>query len=66
MTERTRMSPPVAIRAVTTPVETVTVAPRRVTVTFLSGAAGVPALRVSRPVPELTAWAVHLREPSGQ
>ncbi len=60
------VAPDLPIFAVMTPVETVIVPPLVSTVTFLAGAAASPAARVSLPLPELTAWAVHLSEPSGQ
>lgn len=66
MTDLMRVAPDVPIFAVMTPVETSMVPPRLPTVTFLAGAAGAPAASVSLPDPELTACAVHLREPSGQ
>lgn len=65
-TDLTRVEPLLPIFAVMTPVETSMVPPCLSTVTFLSGAVGVPAASVSFPEPELTACAVHLREPSGQ
>lgn len=66
VTDLMRVAPDVPIFAVMTPVETSMVPPRLSTVTFLAGAAGVPAARVSLPEPEPTAWAVHFSEPSGQ
>lgn len=47
--------PDLPILAVMTPVDMSMVPPRLPTVTFCSGAAGVPAVRVSLPVPELMA-----------
>lgn len=66
VTDLTRVAPDLPILAVMTPVEMSMVAPRRSTVTFFCGAAGAPVVRVSLPAPELTACAVHFREPSGQ
>lgn len=66
VTDLIRVAPDLPIFAVMTPVETVMVPPLLSTVTFLSGTAASPAARVSLPSPELTAWAVHLRDPSGQ
>lgn len=66
LTDLTIVEPDLPILAVMTPVEMSMVPPLLSTVTFFSGAAGVPAVRVSLPSPEPTAWAVHLREPSGQ
>ncbi|BDE38291.1 hypothetical protein SLITK23_15360 [Streptomyces lividans] len=66
MTDLISADPDVPILAVMTPVDMSMVPPCRATATFLAGAAGVPAARVSLPLPEATAWAVHLREPSGQ
>ncbi len=66
VTDLMRVEPFLPILAVMTPVDTSMVPPRLSTVTVLPGAAVSPAVRVSLPEPELTAWAVHLSEPSGQ
>lgn len=66
MTDLTIVEPDLPIFAVMTPVEMSMVPPFLSTVTFFSGAAGAPAARVSLPLPEPTACAVHLRDPSGQ
>lgn len=66
VTDLMSVEPFLPIFAVMTPVETSMVPPLLSTVTFLAGAAASPAARVSLPEPELTAWADHLREPSGQ
>ncbi len=66
VTDLISVDPEVPIRAVMTPVDMSMVPPCRSTVTFLAGAAGAPGASVSLPFPEPTAWAVHLREPSGQ
>ncbi len=66
VTDLIRVDPDVPILAVMTPVDMSMVPPRRSTVTFRAGAAGLPAVRVSLPLPEPTACAVHFREPSGQ
>ncbi len=66
LTDLISVAPDLPILAVMTPVEMSTVPPLLSTVTFFSGAAAWPAARVSLPLPELTACAVHLREPSGQ
>lgn len=66
VTDLMSVAPDLPIFAVMTPVETVITPPLLSTVTFFSGTAASPALKDSLPVPELTAWAVHLSEPSGQ
>lgn len=66
VTDLISVAPDLPILAVMTPVETSMVPPRLSTVTFLAGAVVSPGLRVSLPLPEPTACAVHLREPSGQ
>ncbi|MGX1371359.1 hypothetical protein RKD19_006718 [Streptomyces canus] len=66
VTDLMRVAPDLPIFAVMTPVETVIVPPLWSTVTFLSGTAASPAVSDSLPLPEATAWAVHLSEPSGQ
>ncbi len=66
VTDLTIVDPFLPIFAVMTPVETSMVPPLVSTVTSFAGAVGVPAVSVSFPLPEPTAWAVHLREPSGQ
>lgn len=66
VTDLTSVEPLLPIFAVMTPVDMSMVPPLLSTVTFLSGAAGSPVLSVSFPESELTACAVHLREPSGQ
>lgn len=66
VTDLTSVEPLLPIFAVMTPVDMSMVPPLLSTVTDLSGAPGSPAARLSFPDPELTACAVHLREPSGQ
>ncbi len=67
VTDLMSVAPDLPILAVMTPVDTSIVPPLLSTVTFCSGAAASPAARVSSPEPpELTACAVHLRDPSGQ
>lgn len=66
VTDLMSVAPDLPIFAVMTPVETVIAPPLLSTVTFLSGTAASPAVRDSLPLPELTAWAVHLSDPSGQ
>lgn len=67
VTDLTSVEPDLPMRAVMTPVDMSMVPPRLSTVTFAVGASGAPAASVSCPAPpELTAWAVHLRVPSGQ
>lgn len=60
------VAPNLPILAVMTPVDMPMALPCLPMVAFFAGAAGLPTVRVSVPEPELTACAVHLREPSGQ
>lgn len=67
VTDLTRLDPLLPSLATTTPVSTVTTPPLVETLTFLSGAAALPAFSESfpSPAPGPTACAVHFNVPSG-